>query len=131
MEGVYRNNKATGWTLALVLPKAELFAAARKIGLINLGISIVVVVVLAIALLYLTRVFVTKPLAAIAAGLKDIAQGEGDLTSKLEINSEDEIGEVAHWFNTFEETLATLLRQVANNVETLTSSGQPPFEYFR
>ena len=63
MEGVYRNNKATGWTLALVLPKAELFAAARKIGLINLAISIVVVVVLAIALLYLTRVFVTKPLA--------------------------------------------------------------------
>jgi len=43
----------------------------------------------------------TKPLQAVVGRIKDIAEGEGDLTQRLDQDRQDEIGEVARWFNTF------------------------------
>jgi len=47
--------------------------------------------------------------------LKDIAEGEGDLTIRLAVKSTDEIGELAKWFNTFMEKLQEIIRQIAQN----------------
>lgn len=50
---------------------------------------------------------------------KDIAQGEGDLTKRIEINSNDEIGELAGWFNMFIEKLQGIIGSISNNTETI------------
>jgi len=65
---------------------------------------------------------ITKPVAEAVAGLKDIAEGEGDLTIRLEVKSRDEVGELAKWFNTFMEKLQAIIKDVAVNAETLNSS---------
>src|SRR5882762_3798616 len=44
---------------------------------------------------------IANPLRELAVRLEDIAQGEGDLTRRLDLDSKDEIGEVAKWFNIF------------------------------
>lgn len=46
--------------------------------------------------------------------LKDISQGEGDLTVKLDESSRDEFGEMAKWFNIFVGKLAQIVRNVAS-----------------
>ena len=51
----------------------------------------------------LIAVKITRPLMTVTHELKDIAQGQGDLTSRLEVRSKDEIGELAKWFNIFLE----------------------------
>jgi methyl-accepting chemotaxis protein len=58
---------------------------------------------------------VTRPIRRTVAMLKDIAEGEGDLTKRLEIIKQDEIGELAGWFNTFLEKLQALIGQIASN----------------
>jgi methyl-accepting chemotaxis protein len=65
---------------------------------------------------------ITRPVKATVAGLKDIAQGEGDLTMRLALNSEDEIGELGRWFNLFIEKLQGIIKEIANGVETLSAS---------
>lgn len=68
---------------------------------------------------------ITKPLHQVVAGLKDIAEGEGDLTNRLEVRSQDEMGELAKWFNVFIEKIQAVIRDVAQNAGLLqTSSGQ-------
>jgi methyl-accepting chemotaxis protein len=65
---------------------------------------------------------ITKPINTVVTMLKDIAQGEGDLTKRLEISSKDEIGDLAHWFNTFINKLHDIISQVAANTEQLASA---------
>ena len=70
---------------------------------------------------FITR-SITKPVKTVVDGLKDIAEGEGDLTKRLELKSQDEIGELAKWFNTFMEKLQGIIKDIAGNAESLDSS---------
>lgn len=54
--------------------------------------------------------------------LKDIAEGEGDLTKRLEVKTKDEIGEMAIWFNRFIEKMTGLIGEVIENAEVLHQS---------
>ena len=65
---------------------------------------------------------ITRPVNAAVESLKDIAQGEGDLTMRLPVSSRDEVGELSRWFNTFMEKLQGVIREIAGGVETLSSS---------
>ncbi|GAB6095884.1 hypothetical protein JCM14469_21370 [Desulfatiferula olefinivorans] len=65
---------------------------------------------------------VIRPLAGTVAMIKDIAQGEGDLTKRLAVTSEDEVGELSRWFNTFIENLQDMIGQIMRNAKTLTDS---------
>ncbi|MEA2101449.1 MAG: methyl-accepting chemotaxis protein, partial [Thermodesulfobacteriota bacterium] len=65
---------------------------------------------------------ILKPLMHTIIMLKDIAQGEGDLTSRLEVDKGSEIGEMARWFNAFIEKLEGIIRDITRGVETLSTS---------
>jgi methyl-accepting chemotaxis protein len=54
----------------------------------------------------------TRPLRLLVERFKDIAEGEGDLTKQVEIQSQGEFGEVARWFNTFMGRIHDILAQV-------------------
>ncbi|MDK9705781.1 MAG: methyl-accepting chemotaxis protein [Desulforhopalus sp.] len=50
---------------------------------------------------------------------RDIAEGEGDLTKRIAINSKDEIAELATWFNTFLDKLQDVMKTIAQNTSSL------------
>jgi methyl-accepting chemotaxis protein len=54
--------------------------------------------------------------------LKDIAQGEGDLTKTLEVNAKDETGDLAYWFNSFVEKIRNVVKSIAGEAGTLKDS---------
>ena len=53
-----------------------------------------------------------KPLGLLNSSLREINSGEGDLTRRLAITSNDEIGELSQEFNRFLQTLQTLIGDV-------------------
>ncbi len=59
----------------------------------------------------------TRSISTVVGGLKDIAEGAGDLTIRLEMKSKDEIGELAKWFNIFITSLQELIREIAGNAD--------------
>lgn len=51
--------------------------------------------------------------------MEDIAQGEGDLTRRLDSEGKDEVAELSGYFNLFTEKMRTSLQQIANNSEVV------------
>lgn len=67
---------------------------------------------------------ITKPLARTIQALRDIAEGEGDLTQRVSITSRDEIGELGHWFNTFVEKIQASVAAIGNNTRPLADAAE-------
>jgi methyl-accepting chemotaxis protein len=65
---------------------------------------------------------VIVPIKKTAGMVKDIAQGEGDLTKRLHIQSQDEIGELGRWFNAFIDNIQTIIQDVVGNAKQLKES---------
>jgi hemerythrin-like metal-binding protein len=96
---------------------------------VNSSTTNIVVVVGAICCLailflfaFLLRVMVIMPIREISEGLRDAAEGEGDLTKRLNSSRTDEIGVVAKWFDAFVERLENIIIEIGSNSETVTSS---------
>jgi methyl-accepting chemotaxis protein len=67
---------------------------------------------------------ITKPIIKTTHMLNNIAEGEGDLTQRLEVTAKDEIGELSKWFNLFVTKIQNLVNQVKNNAYTLSESSE-------
>jgi methyl-accepting chemotaxis protein len=55
---------------------------------------------------------VTRPIDRTIEMLKGIAEGKGDLTQRLEITSQDEIGMLGRWFNKFVDGLQYMVKEI-------------------
>ncbi len=86
---------------------------SRSIGVA----AVVAVLVIGIGVFIATRL--TKPINNMVAMIKDIAEGEGDLTKRLDDSAHDELGETAKWFNTFVEKLRGIIVNIASNSSTV------------
>jgi len=111
-------SKAFGADLASVTASSE---RQRTLGIVVFLIA--VGCGSALAAFVINRQIMT-PLHDLTARLKDIAEGEGDLTKRLDISSNDEIGEVAHWLNIFLEKLQQIIGKVAGNTQGVASSSE-------
>lgn len=115
-----RVDLATVLSDAIDLDK-ELSAAGRKSVIMLVGTG-VATTALAIALLWYAAGGIVRPIRSTVEVLKDIAEGEGDLTKRLEIKANDEVGEMATWFNLFMEKLRELISQIVNDAGSLNAA---------
>ncbi len=65
---------------------------------------------------------ITGPVRNAGKMLRDAAEGEGDLTRRLAVDTKDEVGEMAHWFNVFIGNLQEIVRQVVDNAKRIGDS---------
>lgn len=65
---------------------------------------------------------ITRSITNASAMLEDIAQGEGDLTQRLPVESKDEVGQMAGWFNIFITKLHDIVKNIAEYFETVSAS---------
>jgi methyl-accepting chemotaxis protein len=83
------------------------------------GVAVVVLLLIAAAGMLLANT-ILRPLNLMKANLDDIAAGEGDLTRRLTITSQDELGELAGSFNRFVDKIHGLVRQITEMTSQLT-----------
>ena len=75
-----------------------------------------------LALCLYIAVGLVRALRSMIASFRDIAEGEGDLTRRIEVRSRDEIAELAGWFNAFLARLQADIRRIAENARNLNGS---------
>ncbi len=109
------------WSIALTQNREEFLKAPHAIRSSLIAIVIAAQLIVGI-LIYLFSKKITKPINAAVIGLKDIAEGEGDLTMRLVVQSKDEIGEMAKWFNLFIEKLQIIIKQISDNSKQVNES---------
>ena len=93
----------------------------RDTLLMIIGGAIVLLVLVVLLALFVANM-VVKPLQKASAALIDIGQGEGDLTQRLQIETADEVGEVARGFNEFAQKIQQLVSEVKQAVTALSHS---------
>jgi len=109
------------WYIAVTQDESDFLEAAHSIRNASLIVSLVAMILTVIAVAYSAGLIV-KPINRAISSLKDIAEGEGDLTMRLDTRSKDEIGELGFWFNTFIEKLQGIIKRIAENSSTVNSS---------
>jgi methyl-accepting chemotaxis protein len=67
---------------------------------------------------------IVKPLQHITRRLDDIAHKDGDLTQRLEVETNDELGSLATAFNLFVDKVHTLVKKTAETAEAVTESAR-------
>jgi methyl-accepting chemotaxis protein len=67
---------------------------------------------------------ITRPVNDLVAMSMDIAQGEGDLTKRMEVATKDELGELSTWFNMFLERLNNMVSEIKKHAANINVSSQ-------
>ncbi len=110
-----------GYRFIGVIAKSEVMRKASVLIRTVLIISVVMVIVFVLLAMWLANTIV-RPINNASAVLKDIAQGEGDLTKRLDIEKEDEVGSLARWFNTFVEKLQGIVKELEVTISGVDAS---------
>ncbi|MDP9940214.1 methyl-accepting chemotaxis protein [Ectopseudomonas alcaliphila] len=123
MANVY-SSEQLGWQFIGLIRESEVMAAATR-----LTWSIVLIAALAALAFAATGALfaglIVRPIRAVASGLEDIAQGEGDLTTSLAVRGRDETAQLAGWFNQFLGAIRQLIQgigQAAAQIYRMSSS---------
>ena len=88
----------TNWALMLGTEKAVILDDMTAMLTISIIVAVVAVVIMSIIVFFVAG-NITKPIVNMALTLKDISEGEGDLTKSIDVHSKDEIGDLARYFN--------------------------------
>lgn len=91
----------------------------ERFSFLIIAIAIMAAVALGIFFGLIATRSIVMPIKHISDSLKDIARGDGDLTMRLTIDSRDEIGVLARYFNQFMEKLQKIIQEVAENATSL------------
>ncbi|EGR3299945.1 methyl-accepting chemotaxis protein [Vibrio parahaemolyticus] len=98
--------------------KSDISAAtARAESILEMGI--IVVILAALGMVFLLLRTVLKPLNDIKDAMAQIASGDGDLSQRIQTNTQDEIGQLAKAFNEFVSKIQATVSQVIDSSNTL------------
>ncbi|KRF12252.1 methyl-accepting chemotaxis protein [Paenibacillus sp. Soil787] len=89
----------------------------------NIGVILVTVILgIFIALIISRRI--VKPLLQVSKQVKEIAEGEADLTKEILVSSKDEIGDLALYFNQMLRNLRSIMKHIGHSAEQVASSSE-------
>lgn len=99
-------------------------------GISRTVISLAIFIAIAMGLFFawLTTRSITGPIREVTAGLRDVAEGEGDLTKRLNFLYKNEVGELASWFNVFIDKMDFMIKEIADNSGKLGNSADQLLE---
>lgn len=115
--------KPWGWTVGSGIYLTNLeeeYAHLRNVIIVFCMVSIVLVVLL----VYVIGGSIVKPVQEVTERMKDISQGEGDLTRSLPESGQDEITRLARYFNEYTEKMRQSLLGIRENINTLTQQAE-------
>jgi len=118
MVAFHRIPGSPDWSFVVVIPESQLMQPVY-----NLLIKLLVMSVIIVLILFLVIRFMGKKITAsvnnVVSMLQDIAQGEGDLTARLNAKSNDEIETMAEYFNLFMEKIQNIIKDLISQVYEL------------
>ena len=106
--------KTTDWSVIIRAPVNEFMGAINALRISVLGIG-TVVISSALVIVFFVALALIKPIRAIVSVLKDIAQGEGDLTVRLPVHGNDEITDLSEYFNQTISKIGSSINQIGLN----------------
>ena len=118
----YATIKTSDWSVVIRAPVHEFMGTVnslrRSMYFIGAGILIV-----ALIIVYFVAHSIVKPIQTVVSALKNIAQGEGDLTVRLPVHGNDEITDLSQYFNQTISKIGHSIQNVGVNSNTMEDIG--------
>lgn len=112
----------TDWHVFVQAPVDEFLGTINKMKrLISIIAWIMQITTIALVLISTRRI--VKPINRTVTALKNIAQGDGDLTVRLPVRGNDEIADMAEYFNETISKIADSVRAVGQNIDAMQEIG--------
>ena len=122
------------WRLGFLLPTESIQQPVND-AVVSVTFYMIIMLILITAAVYFIIKPMLEPLQKMLAAMKDISQGEGDLTKRISVNRDDEIGQLASEFNRFIDKVRELVQQtmditaeVRNSTETVSKTTEHSVE---
>ncbi|WP_054906566.1 methyl-accepting chemotaxis protein [Pseudomonas sp. NBRC 111135] len=109
---------SVNWYIGLSIDKDAAYSMLSKFRTSAVIAAAIAIVAILLLLGMLIRVLM-QPLTTMGRAMEDIAQGEGDLTKRLKVASNDEFGVLGNAFNRFVERIHESIREVASTARQL------------
>ncbi|CAH6785471.1 Methyl-accepting chemotaxis protein [Vibrio chagasii] len=120
------------WGVLFEIPRDSVVADANKLdsiistklseGIKTEVIAGTVFIIFGLAIIAFASLSIVKPIRQVVERLNDIASGEGDLTQRLEVKSQDEIGQLSKGFNLFLDKLQHTIKEVIQTTEQVANT---------
>ena len=114
--------KETGWTVIIQAPYKEFLGTVDTLRLSMIGIGLIILLI-AFAVVYIITKQMMRPIKKTIRALKNIAQGEGDLTVRLPVTGNDEITDLSEYFNETIAKIGASIQQVGVNSHIMEGIG--------
>ncbi|MDR1412180.1 MAG: methyl-accepting chemotaxis protein [Spirochaetaceae bacterium] len=118
----YVGGVKTAWTILTSVPEEDVLAAVNRLTRITI-IIVVIAIIVAGVITFFVAGNITKPIVNVARTLKDISEGEGDLTKTINVHGKDEIADLSNYFNKTLEKIKTLIITIKNQAVALFDIG--------
>jgi len=112
-----------GWVIGTGIYIDDVDAAWRGSAMTAAWLALACMIPLLVVSLTTSRSIFLR-LQGMVDRVKDVAEGEGDLTKRLDVTSNDEIGELAKWFNVFMDRLHEMIRAIAENAAQVAAASE-------
>jgi methyl-accepting chemotaxis protein len=112
----------TSWAVMLGTEKGLILEEINAMRLYSSIIAVVAVISMMVVI-FLVAGSIAKPIVKVAMTLKDISEGEGDLTKTVDVHSKDEIGDLARYFNATLEKIKSLIITIKRRTGGLADIG--------
>jgi methyl-accepting chemotaxis protein len=112
----------THWSLMLGTDKEIILNEVNSLTVFTIILA-VSATLLAAGIIFFVAGTITNPVVKVALTLKDISEGEGDLTKTVDIDSKDEIGDLARYFNATLEKIRNLVAAIKKQTVALFDIG--------
>jgi len=112
----------TPWSLMVGIPMNEINRPVHNM----ITFSVIFAGVILIIIAFITFFFIQgiiKPILNVTFTLKDISEGEGDLTKKINNDSNDEVGALSRYFNATLEKIKNLVLSIKKEASGLSNIG--------
>ncbi|UTC87923.1 methyl-accepting chemotaxis protein [Treponema denticola] len=118
----YAKIAATGRIVIINAPVSEFMGAVDTLRISMITIGVVVLIVSLIVVFFVAHAMI-KPVKVVVGALKDIAQGEGDLTVRLPVHGNDEVTDLSNYFNQTISKIGSSIKTVGENSTEMTNIG--------
>jgi methyl-accepting chemotaxis protein len=110
--------------LVIEIPLANEIAAAKAgAGRVIGAMALLFTVILGTMSVIMQR-FISRPIKAITPVFQDMASAGGDLTMRLDVKGQDEVGELSRWFNQFMDKLHDIIGQTREAAQHVAKAAQ-------
>jgi len=112
----------SGWTIVINAPYQEFMGTVNSMSISMMVIGLCIFAVTLI-IVYFVALKLVKPIQTVVYALKDISQGEGNLTVRLPVTGHDEVTDMSKYFNQTIEKIGNSIKSIGANSTAMEAIG--------